>query len=211
MHFDVELLSGHLFVFFNRKRDFVKILCWDQDGLALWAKRLESGTFENFNRDAEGNFEIDHAELMMMLRGIEIRRPKRACGKCKDTVVQTPAGEEPGGPTTPIAGSDYGFGIYTQLIVSKFADHMPLYRCEDFFARSGLLIPRNTQLTMLANIAGLIAPLLGFMSDHVRGGCVLGVDDTSVRRQCGRWPSGRVDVHAGVIGSSSPCRCVGLC
>ena len=82
MHFDVELLSGHLFVFFNRKRDFVKILCWDQDGLALWAKRLESGTFEHFNRDAEGDFEIDHAELMMMLRGIEMtnmRRRKRYC------------------------------------------------------------------------------------------------------------------------------------
>jgi len=119
---------------------------------------------------------------------IEIRRPKRACGKCKDTVVQTPAGEEPGGPTTPIAGSDYGFGIYTQLIVSKFADHMPLYRCEDLFARSGLLIPRNTQVTMLANIAGLIAPLLGLMSDRVRRGCVLGVDDTSVRMQDASLP-----------------------
>jgi transposase len=68
---------------------------------------------------------------------MEIRRPKRACGKCKDIVVQVPAGEEPGGPTTPVAGSDYGFGIYNQLIVSKFADHMPLYRGEDFFARSG--------------------------------------------------------------------------
>jgi len=45
-------------VFFNRKRDFVKILMWDQDGLSLWSKRLESGTFENLNRNTEGNFEM---------------------------------------------------------------------------------------------------------------------------------------------------------
>lgn len=79
-HFNVDLFSGHLFVFCNRKRDMVEILVWDQDGLAIWSKRLESGTFENFKRDAQGNFEIDQAELMMMLRGIEmtdLRRRKR--------------------------------------------------------------------------------------------------------------------------------------
>lgn len=79
-HFQIDLFSGHLFVFFNRKRDMTKILLWDQDGLAIWSKRLESGTFEKFKRDNQGNFEIDQAELLMMLRGIEmanIRRRKR--------------------------------------------------------------------------------------------------------------------------------------
>lgn len=71
-YFDIDLFSGHLFVFFNRKRDYVKILMWDQDGLSLWAKRLESGSFEKLSRDAEGNFEIDSAELVMMLRGVQI-------------------------------------------------------------------------------------------------------------------------------------------
>ena len=75
----------------------------------------------------------------------EIHRHKRACGKCKESVAQVLAGEEPGGLTTPVAGSDYGFGVYTQIIVNKFADHLPLYRGEDIFARAGMFIPRNTQ------------------------------------------------------------------
>jgi len=113
----------------------------------------------------------------------EIHRHKRACGKCKESVAQVPAGEEPGGLTTPVPGSDYGFGVYTQIIVNKFADHLPLYRGEDIFARAGMMIPRNTQFGMLANMAALIAPLRALMKSRVVSGRVIGVDDTSVRMQ----------------------------
>lgn len=113
----------------------------------------------------------------------EIHRHKRACGTCKESVAQVPAGEEPGGLTTPVPGSDYGFGVYTQIIVNKFADHLPLYRGEDIFARAGMFIPRNTQFGMLANIAALISPLVALMKSRIVSGDVLGVDDTSVRLQ----------------------------
>ena len=76
-HFEEDLFSGHLFVFFNRRRDYVKILMWDTDGLALWSKRLESGTFEKLISDKEGNFEIDSAGLVMMLRGVQIEGTQR--------------------------------------------------------------------------------------------------------------------------------------
>ena len=39
-HFQVDLFSGHLFVFFNRKRDYVKVLAWDKDGLSIWSLPL---------------------------------------------------------------------------------------------------------------------------------------------------------------------------
>ena len=132
-----------------------------------------------FGTDVTERLDLIPAELFVL----EIRRHKRACGKCKDSIAQVPAGEEPGGPTTPVPGSDYGFGVYTQIITNKFADHLPLYRGEDIFARGGLVIPRNTQFGMLVNIATLLAPLVALMKSQVVSGQVIGVDDTSVRLQ----------------------------
>ena len=69
-------LSGHLFVFRNRRSDRVKILYWDRDGYAVWAKRLEEGTFR-FPEDGEGGAVVTPTELAMMLGGVEITRVHR--------------------------------------------------------------------------------------------------------------------------------------
>jgi transposase len=71
-------LSGHLFVFRNRRGDRMKILYWDRDGFALWYKRLEKGTFRfPVVRDGATSVEVDHATLTLILEGIDVRDARR--------------------------------------------------------------------------------------------------------------------------------------
>lgn len=71
-------LSGHLFVFRNRNRDKLKILYWDRDGLAIWYKRLEQGTFQ-FPTDGKStddkpvSTEITTCQLSLLLGGIDLK------------------------------------------------------------------------------------------------------------------------------------------
>jgi transposase len=75
-------LSGHLFVFRNRNRDRLKILYWDSDGLAIWYKRLEDGTYqfptdlkeqrEALKKNPQGGVEISSSELSLLLGGIDL-------------------------------------------------------------------------------------------------------------------------------------------
>ena len=127
----------------------------------------------------------------------EIRRHKRACGKCKESVAQVPAGEEPGGLTTPVPGSDYGFSVYTQIIVAKFADHLPLYRGEDIFARAGMFIPRNTQFGMMAKLTKRIQLTREHRDLILKYGDVSGRLEASLRR----WPIGQAIRRVGLTGS----------
>ena len=69
-------LSGHLFVFRNRKRDRIKILYWDRDGFAVWMKRLEKGTFR-FPEAKGGRIEVTPAEMLAVLEGIDLSRARR--------------------------------------------------------------------------------------------------------------------------------------
>jgi transposase len=64
-------MSGHLFVFRNRSSQRVKILWWDQDGYAIYYKRLERGTFQ-FPSAAGNTMAIDSAQLMKLLSGVDI-------------------------------------------------------------------------------------------------------------------------------------------
>jgi transposase len=75
-HFEVDLLSGHLFLFFNRRRDCIKILAWEHDGLQIWYKRLESGTYQMLS-PSNGSMEIDSVQLSMLLSGIDLNSAKR--------------------------------------------------------------------------------------------------------------------------------------
>jgi transposase len=68
---------NQFFVFLNKRRNIVKILSWDSDGLALYAKRLEQGTYRPPDISPDGTKTIDRAELMLMLDGIDVIKMKR--------------------------------------------------------------------------------------------------------------------------------------
>ena len=69
--FPGELLSGSYFIFLNRKQDHMKVLFWDTDGLVIWFKRLEKGSFRyKFGEDVS----IDRTTFLMMLEGITPKR-----------------------------------------------------------------------------------------------------------------------------------------
>jgi len=72
-------LSGHLFVFLNRRRNRIKILIWDRSGYLLIYKRLERGTFEIPTAPKPGarHVELDSAELGLMLEGLDLRGARR--------------------------------------------------------------------------------------------------------------------------------------
>lgn len=75
-------LSGHLFVFRNRRGDRVKLLYWDEDGYAIWYKRLEEGVFafpDGANRRGVGEHGLPMraADLAMLLDGVDLTSVKR--------------------------------------------------------------------------------------------------------------------------------------
>ena len=74
-HLGRDPLAGGLFVFVNRRRDRMKLLYWDApDGLAIWAKRLEAGTFQLPRVEADArSVTLSATELTLLLRGIDLK------------------------------------------------------------------------------------------------------------------------------------------
>lgn len=68
-------LSGHWFVFTNKRANRLRILVWDRNGFWLATKRLEQGTFERFEGSG-ATLEIERAKLAMLLDGIDVKKAK---------------------------------------------------------------------------------------------------------------------------------------
>jgi len=101
-------------------------------------------------------------------------RPKYACRYCKDGVVSPPP------PERPIARGIAGPGLIAQIVTSKYGDHMPLYRQEDFFTRHGLHIPRSTQCDWVNAASELLKPLYDRKRELVLQSPVLWTDDIPI-------------------------------
>ena len=76
--FERNVLDGHLFLFLNRRRDRIKILWWDRDGLAIWSKRLELGSYEVPRHDPNTpRLQLDATQLALLLNGVRIDSAQR--------------------------------------------------------------------------------------------------------------------------------------
>ena len=100
-------------------------------------------------------------------------RPKRACGRC-DRIVQAPA------PSRPIARGLAGPGLLAHVLVSKYADHLPLYRQSEIYARAGVDLPRSTLAGWVGEAAALLRPLVEAVRRHVLRADQIHADDTPV-------------------------------
>jgi transposase len=82
--FGQDPLTGHLFLFLNRRRDRVKILFWDRDGLVIWYKRLEAGTFQKLEcpsgadrSSGQAGIELTTTDLALLLTGVDLATARR--------------------------------------------------------------------------------------------------------------------------------------
>jgi len=77
--FGHDPLCGHLFVFFSKRCDRVRIVYWDRSGFAMWTKRLERGRFRpSFSADGRlAASEVEAAELGLIIEGLDLRGARR--------------------------------------------------------------------------------------------------------------------------------------
>jgi len=73
-----DIRDGDLYLFLNRRGDRIKAMYWDRDGIAIWMKRLERGTFQRPVASAgTSQVEIDSTDLSLLLSGIDLKSVKR--------------------------------------------------------------------------------------------------------------------------------------
>ena len=105
-----------------------------------------------------------------------IVRPRRACACC-EAIVQIPL------PSRPIEKGRPGPGLLAHVLVGKYADHLPLYRQSQIFARDGVGLERSTLADWVGRSTALLEPLAEAIGRHVRAGHALFADDTPVKMQ----------------------------
>jgi transposase len=106
-------------------------------------------------------------------RVIQHVRPKLACPAC-ERIVQVEA------PSRPIERGLAGAGLLAHVLVSKYADHLPLYRQAQIYAREGVQIERSTMAEWVAGCFRLLNPLLDALARYVTASHKLHADDTPV-------------------------------
>ncbi|TBB96238.1 IS66 family transposase [Rhizobium ruizarguesonis] len=120
----------------------------------------------------------DVSEILDMIAAqmkvIEVARLKKSC-RCCEKMVQVAA------PSRPIPGSMAGAGLLAYILVSKFDDHLPLYRLNEIFARMGADIPDSTMVDWCGRAMQVLQPLIERIETAVMASDLLHADDTPIR------------------------------
>jgi transposase len=125
--------------------------------------------------------EIGHDEsqrldvIPVQYRVIVTRRPKFACRACENVVVQAPT------PARLIEGGIPTEALVANVMVSRFADHLPLYRQAQIMARQGVLIDRATLAFWVGYAAAEIAPVVRRLKEIVLSSTRIFADETTIK------------------------------
>ncbi len=125
------------------------------------------GGLRHFGNDVSEQLEYV-PESFKVIRHV---RPKFACTGC-DRVVEAPA------PSRPIERGLAAPSLLAHVIVSKYADHLPLFRQSEIYARQGVEISRSTMAGWVGAASDLLGPLVDAIGKHVFAGRKLHADDT---------------------------------
>jgi transposase len=127
------------------------------------------GTLREFGEDVSEVLEYV-PESFKVIRHVH---PKFSCGRCQRVV-------EASAPARPIPRSYAGAGLLAHVLVAKFADHTPLYRQSEIYAREGVDLDRSTLAGWVGASSALLAPLVEALRKHVLTATKLHADDTPV-------------------------------
>ena len=115
---------------------------------------------------------LDHVPAQLRVR--VIRRPRYGCRACEEAVVQAPA------PERPIDGGMATEALLAHVLVNKYADHLPLYRQAQIFARQGVTLDRSTLCTWVGRACWWLAPLHELVLSTVLTSPMVFADDTTL-------------------------------
>ena len=127
------------------------------------------GTFKSLGEDVTEELEYVPGRFVVN----RIVRPRMACACCEN-IQQVPM------PSRPIERGRPGPGLLAHVLVSKYADHLPLYRQSQIFEREGIDLPRSTLADWVGQSATLLEPLADAIRKHVLNGQAIFADDTPV-------------------------------
>ena len=127
------------------------------------------GQMHKIGEDRTERLDIVPAQLRVLVTV----RPKYACRACTDGVSQAPA------PATLIEGGLPTEGAVAHVLVSKYADHLPLYRQSQMLARSGVTIDRGTLADWVGVAAFHLRPVVDRLAEHLKASTKLFMDETT--------------------------------